>query len=71
MAWRLRLRDFLRTRSGRVTVAVLTTNLRSRAVLVFLVLIWLIPSVQFYSFWMAIVRLMSWSVVISGFCTGT
>ena len=68
MAWRLRLRDFLRTGTGRATVAVLTNKIFVPALFVFLVLVWLLPSVQFYSMldW-RLYRLMNWSVVISGF----
>ena len=67
MAWRLR-RDFLRTGTGRATVAVLTNKIFVPALFVFLVLVWLLPSVQFYSMldW-RLYRLMNWSVVISGF----
>ena len=42
MSWRIRLRDFLRTRSGRVTVAVLTNKIFVPTLFVFLVLVWLI-----------------------------
>lgn len=68
MAWRVRLRDFLRTGGGRVLVGVLTNKYLVPALFVFLVLVWLIPSVQFYSMldW-RLYRLMNWSVVISGF----
>ncbi|MBO9354028.1 cytochrome c oxidase assembly protein [Bordetella petrii] len=68
MAWRIRLRDFLRTPGGRGLVAVLTNKYFVPALFVFLVLVWLIPSVQFYSMldW-RLYRLMNWSVVISGF----
>ncbi|CAM4064049.1 cytochrome c oxidase assembly protein [Bordetella muralis] len=68
LAWRVRLRGFLRTASGRLIVAVLTNKYFVPALFVFLVLIWLIPSVQFYSMldW-RLYRLMNWSVVISGF----
>ena len=68
MAWRVRLRDFLRTAGGRALVAVLTNKYFVPALFVFLVLVWLIPSVQFYSMldW-RLYRLMNWSVVISGF----
>jgi len=68
MAWRLRLRDFQRTAGGRALVAVLTNKYFVPALFVFLVLVWLIPSVQFYSMldW-RLYRLMNWSVVISGF----
>jgi putative membrane protein len=68
MRWRIRLRDFLRTGAGRATVAVLTHKIFVPTLFVFLVLVWLIPSVQFYSMldW-RLYRLMNWSVVISGF----
>ena len=68
LTWRVRLRDFLRTTSGRTVVAVLTNKYFVPALFVFLVLVWLIPSVQFYSMldW-RLYRLMNWSVVISGF----
>ncbi|CAM4410341.1 cytochrome c oxidase assembly protein [Bordetella tumbae] len=68
LAWRIRLRDFLRTAGGRLMVVVLTNKYFVPALFVFLVLIWLIPSVQFYSMldW-RLYRLMNWSVVISGF----
>src|SRR5690606_37898254 len=68
MRWRVRLRDFLRTSAGRAVVAVLTNKVFVPALFVFLVLVWLIPSVQFYSMldW-RLYRLMNWSVVISGF----
>ncbi len=68
LTWRIRLRDFLRTAGGRLMVAVLTNKYFVPALFVFLVLIWLIPSVQFYSMldW-RLYRLMNWSVVISGF----
>ncbi|SAI69165.1 inner membrane protein [Bordetella ansorpii] len=68
MAWRLRLRDFLRTGAGRALQGVLTHRILVPALFVFLVLVWLIPSVQFYSMldW-RLYRLMNWSVVISGF----
>lgn len=67
MSWRIRLRDFLRTSAGRALVAVLTNKYFVPALFVFLVLVWLIPSVQFYSMldW-RLYRLMNWSVVISG-----
>jgi len=68
MAWRARLRDFLRSAGGRALVSVLTNKYLVPALFVFLVLVWLIPSVQFYSMldW-RLYRLMNWSVVISGF----
>lgn len=68
LAWRIRLRDFLRTTGGRALVGVLTNKIFVPVLFVFLVLVWLIPSVQFYSMldW-RLYRLMNWSVVISGF----
>ena len=68
MSWRLRLRDFLRTGAGRATVTLLTHKIFVPTLFVFLVLVWLIPSVQFYSMldW-RLYRVMNWSVVISGF----
>lgn len=68
MAWRVRLRDFLRTGTGRALAAVLTHKVFVPTLFVFLVLVWLLPSVQFYSMldW-RLYRLMNWSVVISGF----
>ena len=49
-------------------MAVLTNKIFVPALFVFLVLVWLLPSVQFYSMldW-RLYRLMNWSVVISGF----
>lgn len=68
LAWRRRLRDALATRGGRVVVGIVTHRIGVPALFVFLVLVWLIPSVQFYSMldW-RLYRLMNWSVVISGF----
>lgn len=67
LAWRVRLRSVLRAAIGRVLVAVCTNKYLVPALFVFLVLVWLIPSVQFYSMldW-RLYRLMNWSVVISG-----
>ncbi len=68
LAWRVRLRRFNQTLPGRAALAVLTNPIFVPALFVFLVLIWLIPSVQFYSMldW-RLYRIMNWSVVISGF----
>ncbi len=68
LAWRVRLRRFNQTLTGRAILAVLTNPIFVPALFVFLVLIWLIPSVQFYSMldW-RLYRIMNWSVVISGF----
>ena len=68
IAWRVRLRRFNQTLPGRAMLAILTNPIFVPALFVFLVLIWLIPSVQFYSMldW-RLYRIMNWSVVISGF----
>lgn len=68
MSWRYRLRDFRQSALGRVVVRLLTHKILVPVLFVFLVLVWLIPSVQFYSMldW-RLYRLMNWSVVISGF----
>ena len=68
LAWRAALRRWRATWSGRLLVGVLTNPVFVPALFVFLVLIWLLPSVQFYSMldW-RLYRLMNWSVVISGF----
>lgn len=67
LPWRIRLRDALRTPGGTVIVAVLTNAYFVPALFVAMVLVWLIPSVQFYSMldW-RLYRVMNWSVVISG-----
>lgn len=68
MSWRLRLRDFRATRSGRIVQAVLTNKIFVPVLFVVLVIGFLIPTVQFYSMldW-RLYRFMNWSVVISGF----
>lgn len=68
LTWRNRLMRFRRTLAGRILEGVLTNPIFVPALFVFLVLIWLLPSVQFYSMldW-RLYRLMNWSVVISGF----
>lgn len=68
MPLRIRLRDFCRTGAGRLVSGLLTNKYFVPFLFVFLVLVWLIPSVQFYSMldW-RLYRLMNWSVVISGF----
>jgi len=67
LAWRTRLRRFQQTWPGRVCIGVLTNPIFVPALFVFLVLVWLLPSVQFYSMldW-RLYRLMNWSVVVSG-----
>ena len=68
MRARFWLRDFRRTPAGRAVKAVLTNKYWVPFVFVFLVVVWLIPIVQFYSMldW-RLYRFMNWSVVISGF----
>lgn len=68
MPLRLWLKNFRLTPFGRLTQAVLTNKILVPFMFVFLVVVWLIPSVQFYSMldW-RLYRLMNWSVVISGF----
>lgn len=68
MKARIWLRDFLRTPGGHAVKAVLTNKYWVPFLFVFLVVIWLLPTVQFYSMldW-RLYRLMNWSVVISGF----
>lgn len=68
MPARLWLRDFRRTAAGGALVAVLTNKFLVPVLFVVLVLVWLIPSVQFYSMldW-RLYRFMNWSVVVSGF----
>lgn len=67
LAWRRRLADWLHRPSGRRVQAVLTNPVWVAFLFVFLVLIWMLPVVQFYSMldW-RLYRLMNWSVVISG-----
>lgn len=68
LSWRHKLRRFNQTLVGRAIIAVLTNPIFVPALFVFLVIVWLIPSVQFYSMldW-RLYRVMNWSVVISGF----
>jgi len=68
ISWRHRLRRFNHTAPGRAIISVMTNPIFVPALFVFLVIVWLIPSVQFYSMldW-RLYRLMNWSVVISGF----
>ena len=69
LAWRRRLRNWVRnTASGRAVVGLLTHTLFVPVLFVLLVVIWLLPTVQFYSMldW-RLYRVMNWSVVISGF----
>ena len=68
LVWRRRLRDFLRSPAGQAMTAPLTNKFWVPILFVLLVLVWLMPTVQFYSMldW-RLYRLMNWSVVISGF----
>jgi len=68
LSWRSGLRRFNQTLPGRAVIAILTNPIFVPALFVFLVIVWLIPSVQFYSMldW-RLYRVMNWSVVISGF----
>jgi len=65
--WRTALHRFRATWPGRALESVLSNPVFVPALFVFLVLIWLLPSVQFYSMldW-RLYRLMNWSVVVSG-----
>ena len=67
-ALRIRLKKFNQSLPGRALIALLTNPIFVPALFVFLVIIWLVPSVQFYSMldW-RLYRLMNWSVVITGF----
>ncbi|ANN65825.1 cytochrome c oxidase assembly protein [Bordetella bronchialis] len=68
LAVRRWLHRFLATGSGRFAQAVLTHKILIPFLFVFLVVVWLLPTVQFYSMldW-RLYRLMNWSVVITGF----
>lgn len=67
-SWRLWLRNFQVSASGRILIKILTNRIFVPLLFVVLVLGFLIPTVQFYSMldW-RLYRLMNWSVVISGF----
>jgi putative membrane protein len=62
------LHRFRGTATGRTTEAILTHRFLVPVLFVFLVVVWLLPTVQFYSMldW-RLYRLMNWSVVITGF----
>ncbi len=68
LSWRCGLQRFNQTWLGRSVIATLTNPIIVPALFIFLVVVWLIPSVQFYSMldW-RLYRLMNWSVVITGF----
>lgn len=68
LSLRVRLHHFNQTALGRALISILTNPIIVPTLFVMLVVIWLIPSVQFYSMldW-RLYRLMNWSVVITGF----
>lgn len=67
LAWRVALSRFLRTPLGHGVVGVLTHKILIPTVFVLMVLVWLVPTVQFYSMLdVRLYRLMNWSVVITG-----
>lgn len=68
LAWRKGLARFLGTPGGRLLQGTLTHRIFVPFLFVFLVLVWLLPVVQFYSMldW-RLYRIMNWSVVLSGF----
>ncbi|HLS43335.1 MAG TPA: cytochrome c oxidase assembly protein [Paenalcaligenes sp.] len=68
LSWRVKLRNFRRTATGRLIEKTLTHRILIPFLFVFFVLIWLLPTPQFYSMidW-RLYRFMNWSVVISGF----
>jgi len=68
LSWRCRLSRFEKSRFGQALSAILTNPIIVPALFIFLVVIWLVPSVQFYSMldW-RLYRLMNWSVVVTGF----
>lgn len=68
LAWRHRLRRFNQTWVGRGLIHWCTHPLLIPFLFIFFVIIWLLPTPQFYSMidW-RLYRFMNWSVVISGF----
>ncbi|WJJ92989.1 cytochrome c oxidase assembly protein [Neopusillimonas aromaticivorans] len=68
MPARIWLKNFRQTTAGRFTEGLLTNKFLVPFLFVFLVVIWLIPTIQFYSMldW-RLYRFMNWSVVITGF----
>lgn len=67
LSWRSQLHRFRQGAAGRLTERLLTHPVLVPLAFVLLVLVWLIPAVQFYSMldW-KLYRVMNWSVVISG-----
>ncbi len=66
-SWRTRLHRFRHTRMGHLLEGAVTNPWLVCTAFVLLVLIWLIPSIQFYTMldW-RLYRLMNWTVVLSG-----
>ena len=66
--WRLGLKRLTDTWVGQILVGILTNPILIPSLFVLLVIIWLVPSVQFFSMldW-RLYRLMNWSVVVTGF----
>ncbi len=67
LAWRTALHRFRHTPGGRALTWLLTNPFLVGLAFVLLVLVWLVPGIQFYAMldW-KLYRLMNWSVVISG-----
>lgn len=65
--WRVRLHRFNQTSAGQLIIGIFTNPILVPTLFIFLVVIWLIPSVQFFSMldW-RLYRLMNWSVVVTG-----
>ena len=68
LSWRVRLKRIGDAWFGQILIGLLTNPILIPSLFVLLVIIWLIPSVQFFSMldW-RLYRLMNWSVVITGF----
>jgi putative membrane protein len=68
LSWRVKLKRIGDAWFGQVLIGLLTNPILIPSLFVLLVIIWLIPSVQFFSMldW-RLYRLMNWSVVITGF----
>jgi len=67
LSWRSQLHRFRQSATGRLTERLLTHPVLVPLAFVLLVLVWLVPAVQFYSMldW-KLYRVMNWSVVLSG-----
>jgi putative membrane protein len=68
LSWRVKLKRIGDAWFGQILIGLLTNPILIPSLFVLLVIIWLIPSVQFFSMldW-RLYRLMNWSVVITGF----